>query len=145
MKHIISVLSVAVTAAACLLFATPAYANEYNELAYFTFSAPVELPGVALPAGTYMFRLPDGNNPRVVQVLSQDGQTVYGMFFTVPEFKAKPVDEPTVIFNESAGKAPMEIRSWFYKGSSVGGEFVYPNGETNRLARASMPTLKVGS
>ena len=144
MKYITSVLSVAVTAA-CLLVATPAHANEYDELTYFTFSAPVELPGVALPAGTYVFRLPDGNNLQMVQVLSQDGRTVYGTFLTAPEFKARPVDEPTVIFNESAGKAPREIRSWFYEGRSVGSEFMYPKGDTSRLARASMPTPKVGS
>ncbi len=145
MKHIIAALALAVTVAVCSLVATPAYASEYDELTYFTFSGPVELPGVALPAGTYMFRLPDGNNPRIVQVLSQDGRTVYGMFLTVPESKANPVDEPTVTFNGSSGKAPKEIRSWFYQGNSVGGEFIYPEGDTHRLARVSTPTPKVGS
>jgi hypothetical protein len=144
MKRVITGLAVA-AAAVCWMIAAPAYASEYDELTYFTFSTPVELPGVALPAGTYMFRLPDGNNTRIVQVLSQDGQTIYGMFVTVPEFKANPVNQPTVTFNESSGKAPREIRSWYYQGSNVGGEFIYPEGDTTRLARASTPTPKIGS
>ena len=72
MKYITSVLSVAVTAT-CLLVATPAHANEYDELTYFTFSALVELPGVVLPAGTGVFRLPDGNN---LQMVRAEGDSV---------------------------------------------------------------------
>ena len=99
---------------------------------------------MALPAGTYMFRLPDGNNLQMVQVLSQDGRTVYGMFFTVPEFKAKPVDEPTVIFNESSGKAPRE----FGPGSTKAAVSAVSSCIRKAIRidwLESMPTPKIGS
>ena len=43
---------------------------------YFTFSGPVRMPGVALPAGTYIFEVvnPDGGSD-VVRVLSRDRKT----------------------------------------------------------------------
>ena len=34
-------------------------ADDYNKLTYFTFSAPVQVPGVTLPAGKYTFKLAD--------------------------------------------------------------------------------------
>jgi hypothetical protein len=41
---------------------------------FFTFSGPVTLPGVTLPAGTYLFRLADPTTGRkVINVLSADG------------------------------------------------------------------------
>jgi len=82
-------MSVLVSIAAAALFvvgtAPAAHADESDELTYFTFSAPVTLPGVVLPTGTYMFRRPMTDNADLVQVLSEDGRTVYGTFWTVPE------------------------------------------------------------
>jgi hypothetical protein len=57
--------------------ASPASAQNFDERVFFTFSGPVELPGVALPAGKYIFRLPDPTSTHnVVQVLSGDGMTL---------------------------------------------------------------------
>jgi hypothetical protein len=54
--------------------AAPASAKNFDERVFFTFSAPIELPGVALPAGKYIFRLADPTSSHnVVQVLSGDG------------------------------------------------------------------------
>src|SRR4029077_9129602 len=61
-------------------------AQTADERTFFTFSGPFELPGVALPAGTYLFRLADPDGGRgVVQVLSADGKKAYGLFFTRAE------------------------------------------------------------
>jgi len=58
MKYVMFVSSVL---AAILIgtFAVPAQADECDKLTYLTFSAPVALPGVSLPAGTYRFSHPD--------------------------------------------------------------------------------------
>jgi len=55
---------------------SPAKADESNKLTYFTFSAPVELPGnKVLPAGTYAFKLLDSVGDRnVVQIFNKDAQ-----------------------------------------------------------------------
>ena len=36
-----------------------AYADEWDQKTIFTFSAPVEIPGQVLGAGTYVFKLAD--------------------------------------------------------------------------------------
>ena len=51
---------VSVCAAAALLAAlapVPASGVTYDKLAYLTFSAPVQIPGATLSAGTYRFHL----------------------------------------------------------------------------------------
>ena len=37
------------------LIASPARADEWNKKTFLTFSGPVQVPGVTLPAGTYTF------------------------------------------------------------------------------------------
>jgi hypothetical protein len=132
MKRMISVGSIAAAACALMLSASLARADEWNELTYLTFSAPVELPGVALPAGTYMFRHPEDNR-RIVQVLSQDGQTVYGTFFTIPESRVTTAGQPVVTFEERPVGAPEAVKAWFYPGHLIGDEFVYSTEQTPRL------------
>src|SRR5207237_9847140 len=64
--------------------AAPARADELNHVTCLTFSAPIELPSVALPAGSYLFKHPDGANDRhIVQVFSSDGKQVLGTFLTI--------------------------------------------------------------
>jgi hypothetical protein len=136
MKRIISLGSIAVAACALLLSASLAQADEWNELTYLTFSAPVELPGVVLPAGTYIFKHPDEDR-RIVQVFSQDGLTVYGSFFTIPERRMTPADQPLVTFEERPVGAPEAVKAWFYPGHVSGDEFIYPREQTTTLGDAS--------
>jgi hypothetical protein len=131
----ISMLPVAAAAAAFVLLAVPARASEWNELTYFTFSAPVELPGVALPPGTYMFKHPDVSDLQVVQVFSQDGQTIYGTFLTIPESRPLPSAEPTVTFEETPVGTPEAIKAWFYPDRETGHQFVYPDESPTRRAK----------
>jgi hypothetical protein len=57
----------------CLMGASSS-AQTYDKRTVFTFSGPVALPGVTLPAGQYVFRLADpASSQKVVQVLSADG------------------------------------------------------------------------
>jgi hypothetical protein len=138
MTRVISISSIVIAALGILLFSTLAHANEWSELTYFTFSAPVELPGLALPAGTYMFKLLDSASDRhVVQVFNQDGQTIYGTFLTVPDQQPTPSDEPTVVFKETPVGTPEAIKAWFYQGESIGDEFMYPGGLATQRAAAS--------
>ena len=45
------------------------FADQLDKKTVVTFSAPVEIPGKALPAGTYVFKLLDSSSSRnIVQV-----------------------------------------------------------------------------
>ena len=68
-----------------------AEAQTANYRTYFTFSAPVTLPGQTLPAGKYIFRLadPDGSR-KVINVLSGDGRRSLAMLHSIPNQATKP-------------------------------------------------------
>jgi len=125
-KRQMSISCLAIAAALCLFCSSPAQASERDEMTYFTFTAPFELPGVALPPGTYIFKRPDSTGDQnIVQVFSKDGQNLYGTFLTVPFDRPTPSSEPSVIFQETAKGAPEAIEGWFYPGRLTGEKFIY--------------------
>jgi hypothetical protein len=107
----------------------PASGVTFDKLAYLTFSAPVQIPGVTLSAGTYRFHLTNPDTSRnVLQVLSNDGSTVYAMFHTFPDSRTSLTEDPAVTFRETPEGVPPAVRSLFYGGEYRGYEFVYPRG-----------------
>src|SRR5437773_2350111 len=91
--------------------------DEYNKLTYLTFSGPVQVPGVTLPAGTYMLKLadPDGGR-RAIQIFDKEGTKIYATLLTIPNERLEPPDEPVVMFAERAAGEPQAIKAWFYPG-----------------------------
>ncbi len=110
---------------------------------YFTFSQPVAIPKVTLPAGKYLFRILDSPTTRsVVQVFDADGTKLYAMLLTIPAERTDPSDEAEVRFLETAANAPAAIATWWYPGMKTGWEFVYPKEQAMILARtAKQPVL----
>jgi len=119
-----SVLACALVAAS----AVPARADECDELTYFTFSAPVALPGVTLPPGTYRFSHVDcSETAHVLRVASPDGTRVYGTFLAIPAERKAAGDKPLVVFGERAVGAPEAVKAWFYPNDAIGDQLIYPN------------------
>src|ERR1700704_4849204 len=129
----------------CLMGASGS-AQTYDKRTVFTFSGPVALPGVTLPAGQYLFRLADpASSRKVVQVLSADGKTPYGMFFSLPAERFEAASTPEVQFMETAAGKPAAIKVWWYPGERTGYEFLYPKDQARRLAegaRQPIPTTE---
>lgn len=110
----------------------------------FTFSQPIALPGVTLPAGTYTFRLVDpitGGN--VVQVLDESGTRTYAMLLSIPASRPDVPKEPEVSFMETAAGMPAAVKIWWQEGSTFGHEFVYPKGQVLRLTQGAIPASTV--
>lgn len=129
-----------------------AKADEWDRETIMTFSAPVELPGVVLPAGTYIFKLADSQSDRdIVQVFNKDENHLYATILAIPDYRVEPTDKTIVTFSERPAGAPEAIKTWFYPGDSDGYEFVYPKNEAMELAKAnkqpvpSMPALMAKS
>jgi hypothetical protein len=102
--------------AACLA----PHADEWSKLTYFTFSAPVEMPGVVLPAGTYKFELADPDNSRrVVRVSDKESGKVHGTFLSIPNQMLDPAAKPLVMFKEAPAGAPEAVKAWFYRTASA--------------------------
>lgn len=128
MKRILA--AVAFAGAAALVVAAAANAqsvNIFDDKAYLTFSGPVSLPGITLPAGKYIFRFPSRYTARsVIQVLSADRKTTYVMLQTSPAWRQVVTSDPEVRFRETASDAPPAIATFFQPFAHNGYEFTYP-------------------
>src|SRR3954467_9480892 len=138
-----------VTTAFCLallgtMFVPTAQADDWNRKTKVTFSAPVEIPGVhlkgwaVLPAGTYVFKILDSQSDRhIVQIFSQDENTVYATVLAIPNYRLKATDKTVITFRERPAGQPEALRAWFYPGRNWGEEFVYPKAKAIILAKGS--------
>ncbi|HUP38617.1 MAG TPA: hypothetical protein VM115_00745 [Vicinamibacterales bacterium] len=125
--------------------ATPTFAQgqPLDSRTEFTFNQPVELPGVTLPPGTYIFRFVDGTTGRkVMQVQAKDASNkTYGMFLTINAQRPRPSDDAELRFLETPAGQPAAVKTWWYPGNTIGREFIYPKSQARRLAQATHQTV----
>lgn len=96
---------------------------------YLTFSAPFALPGIALPAGTYMFEVVAPGANDVVRVRSRDGSRVYLLAFTTSVDRPRGLRaDRQIVFDEVPAGVTPPVKAWFPIGETVGHEFIYPAG-----------------
>jgi len=94
---------------------------------YFTFSGPVQIPGVALPAGTYIFEVanPDGGAD-IVRVLSRDRKKSYLMQFTHSvERPSRGNLDATITLGETSAGVPPKVTAWYPQSETRGRAFIY--------------------
>ena len=102
-----------------------------------TFSGAVELPGLRLEPGMYVFRIADTLGRNVIQVLSEDEMNVLGQWLFVPAERQEVTGDTVVTFREvetSANTTPA-VQFWFYPGEKIGKEFIYPKDQAMRIAQ----------
>ena len=126
---LVSVVLVGLTAGAAL-------AQPFDKRTEFAFSGAVQVPGVTLPAGSYIFRLVDTSSHNVIQVLSADGMRSYAMFFGIRAERPDYAAEPELRFIETPPGVSPAVQTWWYPGEKSGYEFVYPKDQARRLASA---------
>jgi len=130
-------------AAACVTLAmtagmAAAQTTPPDRKTFVTFSGPVSLPGVTLPAGTYTFRIMDSNTDRhVVQIFNQDGTKLMTTLLAVAAQRLEPTGDPVITFKETASNRAPAVRYWYYAGDLAGNEFVYPKNQAQAIADAS--------
>jgi hypothetical protein len=125
-------------AIATMFMATGARADEYTKQTFLTFSGPVQVPGMTLPAGTYMFKLADPESGRrAIQIWDEKGTKLFTMLLTVPDEQPEPKDDPVVLFSERPSGAAPAVKSWFYPAERTGYEFIYPKDQAMKIAAAT--------
>ena len=94
---------------------------------YFTFSKAVQIPGVALPAGTYVFEVVNPlTSANVVSVASRDRSKIYLLQVTRPVERPRLRDMKAHIqLGEAPAGMPPTVKSWFPEGETIGREFIY--------------------
>ena len=127
------------------LSATPALAQggPLDARTEFTFNQPIELPGVTLPPGTYVFRFVDATTgKKVMQVQAKDASNKnYGMFMTISAQRPRPSDDAELRILETPAGQPAAVKTWWYPGNTIGREFIYPRSQALRLAKATNSTV----
>ena len=134
MKGRLKALVLSGSLALSFLMTKPVMAEDRNKRIDFQFSAPVEIPGVVLTPGKYVFQLADSQSDRsIVEVFSQDSngkESLVTTIFAIPDYIENIPDKATIHFEERHSGAPEAIHSWFYPGENTGWEFVYPTDDT---------------
>jgi len=126
-----------------LVAALPLIAGQWDKATKVTFSAPVELPTIVLPAGTYVFKLADVPGDRhVVEVFNAEETHIYATILAIPNARMTATADTVLRFEERPKNTPEAIRAWFYPGDNFGQEFVYPRVRGAEIAAAArVPVL----
>ena len=103
------------------------HAGTARQTNFLTFRAPVGLPGVTLPAGTYVFEMANPNGSRdVVTVESRNRSKHYFMGFTREVRRPAGLSvNQTIVFGEGPPGVPTQITAWYPIGEAAGREFLY--------------------
>jgi hypothetical protein len=124
-----------------LFFELAAHADATNELTRMTFSAPVQIPGQVLPAGSYIFEQADSaDNLNLVRIFSADRSVLYATLRTVPTDRLQAGDTTIVLAKPENGDTAMLVK-WFYPGTLTGHEFVYSRQQKQEIATAAKETF----
>ena len=130
---------------AVLIVLPAAHADQGNQETRVTFSQPVQVPGRVLPAGTYVFVLPDEANDHFqVRVFNADRSMLVATLLTISAERSKVTDNTVFGLAERGSAQPEAIVTWFYPGETVGHEFVYPKQMQQELASAKQFTVVAG-
>ena len=117
-----------------LTFNVAAQQPDTRDRTIMTFSAAVELPGMKLEPGTYVFRIADTASRNVIQVLSEDEMKVLGQWLFVPAERLEATGDTVVTFRETAAKTTPAVQFWYYPGERIGKEFIYPKDQALQIA-----------
>jgi hypothetical protein len=147
MKITLQTACVSVGLAAFGYLAASAQADAWNKKTILKFNQPVQVPGHVLTPGRYVFQLADPSADRyVVQIFSEDKKGMDHLVTTtmaIPDYRVATPVKTEVTFEERHSKTPEAVHSWFYPGDNYGWQFLYPKGQTLRVAKNTRPTAPV--
>ncbi|HZI81448.1 MAG TPA: hypothetical protein VFD69_18135 [Vicinamibacterales bacterium] len=121
--------AVAVTAAPA-----PTLAADLDNQTTLTFAAPIEVPGMTLQPGAYVFETAEGQGGRyTVRIHSSDRSKLITTTEAVSMKRDGPSDvvqyRPTIL-----DSAPTALKGWFRAGSTSGYQLVYSAREAAAIA-----------
>ena len=123
-----------------VFFELAAHADEANEATTITFSAPVQIPGRVLPAGTYVFQQANSDDLNLIQISNPDHSVLYATLKTVPADRMNSTVHTAIELAEPESGTPILVK-WFYPGRMTGHEFVYPKELKQEIAQSKQEVL----
>jgi hypothetical protein len=119
------------------LFVPHARGDEEDKKTVLTFSAPFEIPGRSLAAGTYVLKVLNSQTERnIVLIYDADETHFITSVSAITASRLEPADDTVITFDyQSANGIPL-LKTWFYPGDDTGLEFVYSHHDLE-LAKAA--------
>ena len=118
-----------------------ASADGWDHKTIITFGETVQVPGQALPAGTYVFKtMKNTGDGHVVQIFDKDEHKLFATLMAIPVYRdisRYHLDEPAIRFEERLSTEPQAVKIWFRPGDSIGQEFTYSKDQSGLLAKNS--------
>ena len=134
MKRLTVIATAAVLALLGVFTDLAAQQPDTRDRTIMTFSSAVELPGMKLEPGTYVFRIADTASRNVIQVLSDDEKKQLGQWLFVSAERQEVTGDTVVTFREASAGTTPAVQFWFYPGEKIGKEFIYPKDQALRIA-----------
>jgi hypothetical protein len=106
-----------------------------SERTFLTFSSAVEMPGVTLQPGTYVFKLADTQSRNVVQVFDGEEKNIIGQWLFVQAERPEVTGENVIMFKEERAGATPAVQYWYFPGERIGKEFIYPKDQALKIAQ----------
>jgi len=115
-----------------------ASADEWDKKTIVTISGQMEIPGVTLDPGTYVFKLADSQSDRHIVVVQNERMNhTYATILAIPNYRLRPTSKSQFMFWETPAGQPPALRAWFYPADNFGQEFVYPKGRFTRVSQVT--------
>jgi hypothetical protein len=134
MARVTLIVTALVIALVSVFAGTTAAQTDTRDRTFLTFSGAVEMPGVTLPAGTYVFKLADTPSRNVVEVWTREENKMIGHWLFVQAERPDVSQDTVVMFKETAAGQTPAVHFWYYPGERIGKEFVYPKSQALKLA-----------
>jgi hypothetical protein len=133
----LTIIGAALVLAVLAVLAGRVAAQEVNTLerTFLTFSGTVEMPGVTLQPGTYVFKLADTASRNVVQVWDGEEKNMLGHWLFVQAERPEVTGENVIMFKEQRAGATPAVQYWYFPGERIGKEFLYPKDQATRIAQ----------
>jgi hypothetical protein len=143
MKRVITIATATVlTVLVALTLNVGAQQPDTRDRTIMTFSSAVELPGMRLEPGTYVFRMADTASRNVIQVLDQEEKNQLGQWLFVPAERPEVTGDTVVTFRETSAASTPAVQFWYYPGEKIGKEFIYPKDQALRIAQRTGATVQ---
>ena len=141
MARVTLIVTALVIALVAVFAGTTTAQTDTRDRTFLTFSGAVEMPGVTLPAGTYVFKLADTPSRNVVEVWDREEKHMVGHWLFVQADRPEVSQDTVVMFKETAAGQTPAVHFWYYPGEKIGKEFVYPKGQAIKIAARTNQTV----
>ncbi len=121
--------------AVSLLSAPKIYADTSDNKSEVTFYQPMQVPGIVLEPGSYIFKLADSASGRdTIQVFNNEETRLMASFSAVANQRLLPTEDSRFVFWETLQGWPQAVRAWFCPGDNFAREFQYSPEEATTLS-----------